>query len=199
MAVDDILKKIKADAEDAAREVLAEGRKDADEVLAAARGRAESEREKMRAKSRQRADEERNRIITLARLAARRDVLSEKQSLIDRVFEDTRKKILEMGRDDYRRLIGNFLKDSVEAGDQEVILDEGEARLDQAFLDEATRSLGLPGQLRLSNERRKIGGGFILRSGKTETNCALDTILRDARERLEADVAAILFGAESER
>ncbi len=199
MAVDDILKKIKADAEDAAREILAEGRKDADEVLAAARGRAESEREKMQAKSRQRADEERNRIITLAKLAARRDILNEKQSLIDRVFEDTRKKLLEMARDDYRRLIGNLLKDSVEAGDQEVILDEGETRIDQAFLDEATRSLGLPGQLRLSSERRKIGGGFILRSGKIETNCALDTILRDARERLESDVAAILFGAESGR
>ena len=195
MAVDDILKKIKTDAEDAAREILAEGRKDADEVLATARGRAESERQKMQAKARQRADEERNRIITLTRLASRRDILSEKQSLIDRVFEDTRKKILEMGRDDYRRLIGNFLKDNVEAGDQDVILDDGETRIDQAFLDEATRSLGLPGRLKLSSERRKIGGGFILRSGKIETNCALDTILRDARERLEADVAAILFGA----
>ena len=53
---------------------------------------------------------------------------------------------------------------------------------------------GLSRPLRLSSERRKIGGGFVLRSGKIETNCALDTILRDARAAFEADVAGILFG-----
>ncbi len=31
-------------------------------------------------------------------------------------------------------------------------------------------------------------------AGTVETNCTLDTILRDARERVETDVAAILFG-----
>ncbi len=194
MAVDDILKKIKADAEESAREIVAAGRKDADEVLGAARARVESEREKMQAKARQRADEERNRIITLARLSARRDLLNEKQTLIDRVYDQTRKKILGMGRDEYRRFIGAFLKDAVETGDEEVIIGEGETRIDQAFLDEISKSLGLSRPLRLSSERRKIGGGFVLRSGKIETNCALDTILRDARATFEADVAGILFG-----
>ena len=194
MAVDDILKKIKADAEEGARELVAAGQKDADEVLGAARARVESEREKMQAKARQRADEERNRIMTLARLSARRDLLNEKQALIDRVYDQTRKKILDMGRDEYRRFIGVFLKDAVETGDEEVIIGEGETRIDQAFLDEISKSLGLSRPLRLSSERRKIGGGFVLRSGKIETNCALDTILRDARAAFEADVAGILFG-----
>ncbi len=196
MAVDDILKKIKADADAAAQEIVSGGKGEADEVLAAARQRVDAAREKMSAKARQRADEERNRVITLARLSARRDLLSEKQGLIDRVFGDTRTSILGMGRDEYRALIMGFLKDTVETGDEEVVLDEGETRIDQAFLDEVSRSLDVAGKLRLSSERRKIGGGFILKSGKTETNCALDTILRDARERLETDVAAILFGGD---
>ena len=120
MAVEDILKKIKADAEEAASRIVAEGEKDAGAVAAEARARIESQRERVRAKARQRADEERNRIVTLARLSGRRELLSEKQRLIDRVFEETRQSIVEMDRDEYRRLIGTLLRDTREPGDAEV-------------------------------------------------------------------------------
>jgi V/A-type H+-transporting ATPase subunit E len=195
MAVDDILKKIRADAEEAARQIVAEGKAAADEVTAEARERIESQGGRMRAKARQRADEERNRIVTLARLSGRRELLNEKQRLIDRVFEETRKSIVEMGRDDYRRLIRAFLRDTHEAGDVEVIVDTNESRIDQGFLDEVARELTGAGRLTLSGERRDIGGGFVLRSGRTETNCTLETILRDAREKMETEVASILFGS----
>lgn len=195
MAVEDILKKIRADAEETAHRIVADAQAAADEVTAEARERIESQGERMRAKAGQRADEERNRIVTLARLSARRELLSEKQRLIDRVFEETRKSILEMGPDDYRRLISAFLRDAREAGDVEVIIDTNETRIDQDFLDEVARELKGGGRLTLSSERRDIGGGFILRSGRTETNCTLETILRDARERMETEVASILFGS----
>lgn len=194
MAVEDILKKIKADAEEAARQIVAEGQAAADAVTAEARTRIEAQGERMRGKARQRADEERNRIVTLARLSGRRELLSEKQRLIDRVFEETKRSILEMGAGDYRRLIRAFLRDTSETGDVEVIIDINETRIDQGFLDEVARDLDGAGSLKLSSERREIGGGFILRSGRTETNCTLETILRDARENLETEVASILFG-----
>jgi V/A-type H+-transporting ATPase subunit E len=195
MAVEDILKKIRADAEDAAGRIVAEGKAAADEVTAEARGRIDAQAERLRAKARQRADEEKNRIVTLARLSGRRELLSEKQRLIDRVFAETRESILGMGRDEYRRLIRAFLRDAGDDEDAEVVVDVGEKRIDQAFLDEVTRELG-GGRLKLSGERREIGGGFILLSGRTETNCTLETILRDAREKLETEVASILFGAD---
>jgi len=196
MAVEDILRKIAADAQEAGQEALAEAKREADAVLARSREKAEAERERLRARARQRADEERNRIVTLAKLSARRELLQVKQGLIDKVFEETRAAIAGMALDDYRRLIRAFLSRTVETGDEEVIVAEGEGRIDQRFLDEVSREIGKPGGLRLSGERRPIGGGFILRSGRTETNCALDTILRDARERHETEVAGILFGRE---
>lgn len=199
MAVDDILKRIRADADEAGRGILAEAKREADAVLARAREKAEAERTRLRARAKQRSDEERNRIVTLAKLSARRDLLSEKQGLIDRVFDETRKSIIAMPADEYGRFIKGFLRRTVETGDEEVIVGEGERRIDQKLLDEVSSELGKPGGLKLSSERRAIGGGFILRRGKTETNCALDTILRDARERLETDVAGILFGREGGR
>ncbi len=199
MAVDDILSRIKADADEAGRGILAEAKREADAVLDRSRAKADAERARLRARAKQRSDEERNRIVTLARLSARRDLLAEKQGLIDSVFAETRKSILAMPADEYGRFIRSLLQQTVETGDEEVIVGEGERRIDQKLLDEVAKGLGKPGGLKLSEERRPIDGGFILRSDRTETNCALDTIIRDARERFETEVAGILFGREGER
>lgn len=198
MALEDILKKIDADAKAAAEALVEEGRREADAILAAARERAEAERERFEAMARQRAEEERNRIVTLAKLSARREILSEKQQLIDRVFEDARKRLAAMPTDEYRRFIRSIIKESVETGTEEVVIGEGEKRIDQAFLDEVSREIGGGAKLTLSDERRRIEGGFILKRGKTETNCALETILRAARERHESEVAAILFQGDKQ-
>jgi V/A-type H+-transporting ATPase subunit E len=199
MAVEDILKRIGGDAEKVALEILAEAKGEADAVLGRARAKAEAERARLRAKAKQRSDEERNRIVTLAKLSARRELLNEKQGLIDKVFGETRKSIIAMPADEYGRFIKRLLTRTVETGDEEVIVGEGERRIDQKLLDDVSRELGKPGGLKLSAERRRIEGGFILRRGRTETNCALDTIMRDAHERLETEVAGILFGREGER
>jgi V/A-type H+-transporting ATPase subunit E len=193
MAVDDILKKIKADADEAERRILDEARKAAEAVAGEARAKTDAQRARMSARAKQHADEERNRIVTLAKLTARRDLLTEKQRLIDRVFDETRRSIVSMERAAYQALIARFLREAVEPGDSEIILDVDETRIDQAFLDRVAGERG-PGALKLSDERRPIGAGFVLRRGRTETNCALDTILRDARDRLETEVAKILFG-----
>ena len=197
MAVDDILKKIKAEAEEAAGRVVASGQSESDGITAEARKRIEAERERLLGRARQRASEERNRIVTMARLSARRELLEEKQRLIGRVFEETRKSFIGMGRDEYRSLIKAFLGGTVDPGGADVVIDTDEKRIDQSFLDRVSAELGR-GPLKLADERRAIGGGFILKSGRTETNCTLDTILRDARERLEPEVAAILFAADAE-
>jgi len=197
MAVEDILRKIESDAEEEARRIVAERKKEGDAVLDEARKKREGERDRLSGRARQRADEERNRVVTLAKLAARRELLNEKQRLIDRVFDEARAAILAMDRDAYRRFIRAFLEKTVEGAEAEVIVDSDEKRIDQAFLDAVSRGLKGNPRLALASDRRSIGGGFILRQGRTETNCALDTILRDARERLETEVASTLFGDES--
>ena len=195
MAVDDILKKIKAEAEEAARQVVSQAESEADGITGEARKRVDAERERLLNRARQRASEERNRIVTMAKLSARRELLEEKQRLLDRVFEETKSGIASMEKSEYRRLIGAFLAGTVGEGGAEVVVDTDEKRIDQAFLDSVSGELGR-GPLKLSDERRAIGGGFILKSGRTETNCTLETILRDAREKVEPEIAAILFGAD---
>ena len=198
MAVDDILKKIKADAEEAARTIVSEGQEAADLVASEARARADVQKKELGARAEQRAQEDRNRITTLARLAARRELLNEKQAFMDRVFHEAAGRIVAMETGEYRDFIRGLLESTVESGDEEVLIGEAEKRIDQSFLDSVSKELGKGGGLKLSSERRPIDGGFILRSGRVETNCALETVFRDAREKLETEVAAILFGSGGE-
>ena len=49
------------------------------------------------------------------------------------------------------------------------------------------------GMLTLSEETRPIKGGFIMVDGDVEVNCAFETLVRLQREKLEKDVANLLF------
>ncbi|MBD3368222.1 MAG: hypothetical protein GF405_08650 [Candidatus Eisenbacteria bacterium] len=196
MALEDIIRKIEADAKQDAESLAKKGRREAEAIVAAARERAEKERERLDAVAKQRADEERNRVVTLARLSARRELLAEKQRLIDRVFKEAHKRLSEMPAEEYRRFIKGILADAVETGTEEVAIGENERRIDQAFLDEVSREIGGDARLTLASERRRIDGGFILKRGRTETNSSLETILRAARERQESEVASVLFGSK---
>ncbi len=66
-----------------------------------------------------------------------------------------------------------------------------------AALDKAVTAVGAIAQgtamLTLSQETRDIQGGFILSDGPVEVNCALETLVRQQRDRLSGEVARILF------
>ena len=49
------------------------------------------------------------------------------------------------------------------------------------------------GMLTLSEETRPIKGGFIMVDGDVEINCAFETLVRLQREKLEKEVANLLF------
>ena len=50
------------------------------------------------------------------------------------------------------------------------------------------------GQLTLSGETANIPGGFILRNGSIEVNCAYDTLIRLQKTETAGQVARQLFG-----
>lgn len=49
------------------------------------------------------------------------------------------------------------------------------------------------GMLTLSEQTRPMRGGFILSDGDVEVNCTFETLVRMQREKLEKEVAGILF------
>lgn len=67
-----------------------------------------------------------------------------------------------------------------------------------AFLEKVINSTAATltgtGLLTVAQEPRKIRGGFIMVDDKVEINCAFETLVRLQREKLEKQVAQVLFG-----
>ncbi|GAG46471.1 unnamed protein product, partial [marine sediment metagenome] len=52
---------------------------------------------------------------------------------------------------------------------------------------------GYKGNLRLSQKRQDLGGGFILKRGKINTNVSVAVLISQARKELETQLAKDLF------
>ena len=99
-------------------------------------------------------------------------------------------------REKYLALIASLAAEVAEGGEEMILSpqDASEIGPEVVLLANTTlREAGKPGKLTLSAEPRSIPGGFILSHGDVELNCAFDTLVRLQREKLEKEVAAILF------
>ena len=82
-------------------------------------------------------------------------------------------------------------------GEEEVIVDKGERRIDQQMINKVNQKLGpgSKGNLKLSDEKQNLGAGFVLRQGRIKNNVSIDVLLNQARKELEIQLAKELFGS----
>ena len=137
----------------------------------------------------------RDRMRRMALLDSKKQDLAAKRALLDEAFQQAFQKMTAMPESDARAFGLSMLLQSA-AGGEVVIPDRMSAWCDDAFVGEANRALQAahkPGNLTLSDERREIGGGFLLRRGGMEINCSYQAVIDARRLELEAEVAALLF------
>lgn len=222
--LDKITDKIMAEAQHRADGILAEANAaaeritgEADEraltVLAGAKNRAE--REALAAAQ---------RAYSSADMKGREIMLATKVGLINKVFREARRQLLELEDGDYCVFVAHLLADAAaerietverlraEYGDEEndcldfeVLFAEGDRetrapliiKTAKAFLRKKSAALGKT-PFKISEESADIDGGVILRYGDIETNCSVDTVIAAAREKLEGRVAEILFSDDGD-
>ena len=140
-------------------------------------------------------EEKKSHLLAAARMEIAKEFLAEKKSILDEVFDKARGRLQNLGDDDYCKMMTRLIIEAVESGDEEVIVDKNETRIDPNFIRQVNRQLGpgSMGNLRLSDERLDIGAGFILRRGKIKNNASLDILLAQGRKELEIDLAKELF------
>ena len=140
-------------------------------------------------------EEKKDHLLAAARMSINKEFLAEKRKLLDEVFARAREQLQNLPDDQYCKLMSDLMVTAVETGDEEVIIDNNEIRIDQKFIKEVNRRLGpgYKGNLRLADEKQNIGGGFILRRGKIKNNVSLAVLLAQAREALEIELAQDMF------
>lgn len=139
--------------------------------------------------------DEKSHILATARMEIAGELLAEKRKILDEVFSRARRQLQNLPDEEYRKLITKLMLDAVQTGEEEVVVDKNENRIDQQFINLVNQRLGSAkkGNLKLSSERQDIEGGFILRRGRIKTNVSFDVLLDRARSELEIELAEELF------
>ena len=140
-------------------------------------------------------EDEESHILAAARMDIAKQLLAEKRKILDEVFQQARQQLQNLPDEEYRTLCTKLMLEAVETGDEEVIVDKNETRINQDFIDQVNRQLSSKGkgELKLSDQKQDIGAGFVLKRGQIKTNVSLSVLLDQARKELEIDLAKELF------
>lgn len=140
--------------------------------------------------------------VSSAELAAGKALLSAKQELVLSVFSEAFRQLQALPAEEYLHFLVRQAVKGALTGSEELILNEGDREIyGAALVEEANRLLtetGIPGHLLLSRDIHLASGGLILRSGRIETNCTWESLIKSARNTLTGETARILFN-EGER
>ena len=135
-------------------------------------------------------------LLAAARMDIAKQLLAEKRKILDEVFARVRQQLENLSDEQYRKLMTKLMLEAVETGDEEVIIDNEEKRIDQKFIESINQQLapGRKGNLKLSEDRANLGRGFILKRGKIKNNVSVEVLLAQARRELEIELAKGLSG-----
>jgi len=195
------------DAENVIAKILADAGAEAEKIKTQAQEKQSAEQAKLDEQLRQHqkqtdalarkaAEDEKSHLLAAARMQIAKELLTEKRKILDEVFEQARRQLLKLPDDQYRRLMADLIVSAVETGNEEVILDRDENRIDQELINQVNRRLAgnNKGNLKLTEQRQELGGGFILKRGKIRANVSFEVLISQARRELEIELAKELFG-----
>ena len=195
MNAEQVIQKIIADAKAEAEKIVQQARDSQARERSELDRELEQYREQTVAIAEKAGQDEKSHILAAARMETAKQLLSVKREVLDGVFEQAKQQLQKLSDDDYRALMSRLMCEAVETGDEEVLTDRNETRIDQDFVKNVNRELGhgYQGNLKLSDERLDLGGGFVLRRGKIKTNISVDVLIDQARKELEIELAKELF------
>lgn len=200
--------KVLAEAGSTAAEIAAEAEKQAADIIAEAEKKGAADREKQLLSRR-----------AVAVIDGRNIALGYKQDIIRQCFDEAVTKVISMDRAEYLDFLTKLAQSSGSGGGEVVLSDEDAAELGAELIDRLNAgqndsasggqnadagqsyagSTGQNGSFRLSEEKRNIRGGLMIKQGNTWYNASIEAIVEEIRNDLTAEVASVLFdGQENE-
>lgn len=194
------------DAEQVTEKILADAKAEAEKIKKQAEQKELAEQAKLNEQlneykkqtqilAQKAGEDKKAHLLAAARMDIAKEYLAEKRKILDEIFVRARQQLQNLPDEDYCGLMTRLMLEAVETGDEEVVIDNNETRIDQRFIKHINRELGpgYKGNLRLSDQRQNLEGGFILKRGKIKTNVSLEVLLAQARKELEIQLARELF------
>jgi len=194
------------DAEQVTEKILADARAEAQKITSEAKEKENAQQAEFDTQlvefhkqteilAKKAAADKKAHILAAARMDIAKEYLAQKRIVLDEVFRQAQQQLKNLSDDEYKELCSKLMLEAIETGDEEVIVDNNETRIDQEFIKQINRQLGLgyKGNLRLAKEKQSLAGGFVLRRGKIKNNVSFEVLLAQARKELEIELAKELF------
>ena len=191
--IETIIQRLNTDAKAETDALLDKARQDAAAVTARCQAQADKETADLAARNQRTAAEREERLVSAAQMEARKTILAAKQAVMEEVYAKALEKLRGLPQDRAVEVLASLLNEAAPQGKGEVLFSaQDRETVGRAAVDAANAQNG--GQLTLSGETANIPGGFILRNGSIEVNCAYDTLIRLQKTETAGQVARQLFG-----
>lgn len=192
-----IKNKILEDAKAKALQIEEQARLETEKIMEAASKSAGQQKAELIKKAESEGEELYKRMISVAGLEGRKEILKAKQDLVDAAFKKAMEKVAGLPDPEYQKLLEDMIVRIADKGGGEIILAEKDCRrVDIRFLTNINTRLscaGIQGSLSLSKDTIKASGGFIIRRGEMELNSTFEILFEMLRTELENNVVRILF------
>ena len=190
--IDTILRRLDTDAKAEADAVLKKARQEAADITARYQAQAAQEAARLAARNEKAAEEREERLVSAAQMEGRKTILAAKQTVMEQVYDKALEKLLGLPRTQYIEGLAALLAQAAPEGRGEAIFSAADRETaGQAAVDAANAKTG--GHLMISAETAPIRGGFLLRQGSVEVNCAFETLVRLQKTETAGLVARKLF------
>jgi len=176
--------------------IQAEARRQAEEITARYAGQAERESQELLERGRRSAEERVERLASVAQLEARKLELAAKQEMLSKAYDKALEQLLNLPDQEYTALLADLAVKASSTGQEAVILSQKDRTRFGKQVVTLANEKRKDGRLTLSGETRSIQGGLVLSDGDVEVNCTFETLVRLQREKLEREIAGILFENE---
>lgn len=183
-----IIQKILLDAQTAAQKKINSANVKAEETVSKAKFDAEKEFDEAKAVVDKNAELYLSRNNTAALMEQKRRFLGAKQQMIDDVYAVVLKKLSDMGKDDYLRLVESKIKQYAEKGDEIIISENAPFTAEELLNLDVCKNLALT-----AVKNGKFSGGIVLNNAVCDKNLTFDTLVEELKTRTEAEVAVKLF------
>ncbi|MEN6313596.1 MAG: V-type ATP synthase subunit E family protein [Clostridiaceae bacterium] len=192
-----IKNKILEDAKARAVQIEEQARTESNIIMESALKKVGLQKEELMKKAESESAEAYKRMMSVAGLEGRKEILRTKQDLVDAAFKRAMEKVAGLPDPEYQKLLEDMVVRIVEKDGGEILLTEKDhQRIDSQFLtniNKRLKSAGIHGSLTLSEDKIQASGGFILRRGEMELNSTFEILFTMLRTELENDVVKILF------
>ena len=188
--IEKITQRIADDARMEIDDTLKAAEKDAARIKSSFDGLIAEEEKELAAKNYRIASERLSRLENLSQMESRKVLLAAKQGEIDRVYGKALEKLCSMPQDKYVEVLAGLME-KTGFSEGEIAFAAKDTEVGRKAILKTNNDLGT--SFTASGTPADIKGGFILTSGKTEVNCAFETLVRLSRAQTAAAVAGMLF------